>query len=297
MFTYEQLKKICQKIKDFSYIRKELEKNFHGIYLDENTHTYTYQGQKFNSTSNYIKKFEKQSFNAHNVAFGTTKGQNRDVFKHKMVLRDLLNDFLLTKQEVLVRYKLISEQAITMGNRVHMYAEMYPFFINPHCEQEEAILSWFKRYVNDRSKYVLVAKELKIYDKEYMKAGTIDLLLYNIKTNKLCIVDFKSNKKSLLMSYGNSKLAAPFEDLSDCPYSKYSLQLSDYKNILEKNTNYEVEDMFILHLFPEKLNYVSKYKNKTRYNMSDKYSIKTKTRKYTIFNALDLSERLKKTYK
>ena len=99
------------------------------------------------------------------------------------------------------------------------------------------------------------------------------------------------------MGYGSEKLAKPFNNLKNCLYVKYSLQLSDYKNILESNTPFEVEDMFIIHLFTEKIDYVNKYKNTNAYILFTDYLLKSKTKHYTMFQALDLSEKLKETYK
>jgi hypothetical protein len=298
MFDYNQLSELSTKIKTYSVIKRTLEQAFKGLVLNEKYHSYTFDGRPLNSTSKYIAQFDETPFNAHNISYGVTRGQNTNVFKHKTALRELTKDFLLKKETILVRYKLMADEAIAMGNRIHMYSEMYPFFIKPHCDQEDAVLDWFKRYLGPNSKYVYVTSELRIFDTEFMKAGTVDLILYNTKTEKLVIVDWKSNHKSLLMSYKNQMLSEPFQDLIAAPYNKYSLQLSDYKNIIEKNTEFEVEDMFIIHLFPEALNYMSKYKNKAAYVQikKDGFIVKSKTRKYTMFRALDLTEKLKKTY-
>ena len=59
---------------------------------------------------------------------------------------------------------------------------------------------------------------------------------------------------------------------------------------------FEVEDMFIIHLFNEKIDYVNKYKNSNSYVLFKDYILKAKTKHYTMFQALDLSEQLKETY-
>lgn len=297
MFNYEQQKLLSQKIKDYEYIKDQLLKAFSGLVLDEQRHIYTYNNKKLNSTSSYINQFVKEKFNTNNISLGVSRGQNNQVWKQKNILgSDTVKDFLVDKKDIMIRFKLMADQAIAMGNRVHKFSEMYPFFINPHCDQEEAVISWFKRYVNVRSKYVYICSELKIFDPEHLKAGTIDLVLYNTKTKKLVLCDWKTNNKSLLMGYNNKKLNTPFNEVEDVPYNMYSLQLSDYKNIIEKNTDFEVEDCFIIHLFTKPLNYISKYKNKNNYKQCKSFNLVSKTKQYTLFKTQDFSEKLKSTY-
>lgn len=294
MFDTTELSIIVKKIKDYAYIKDQILKCFPNIKLDEESHTYTYNSEKLTSTSKYISAFELKPFNSHNISVGVSRNQNSSVYKYSKDLK--IQDFLVKKEDIMIRYKLMGEEAVAKGKRIHSYTELYPFFIKPSCDQEYATLVWFYKYLGTKTNYVYIGSEIKIYDTKTKKAGTIDLLLFNTKTKKLVICDWKSNKSSLVMSYGSDKLAKPFNNLSNCLYVKYSLQLSDYKNILESNTPFEVEDMFIIHLFNEKIDYVNKYKNKSSYVLFNDYILKAKTKHYTMFQALDLSDKLKETY-
>tara|TARA_R110000851_G_scaffold81788_2_gene179455 strand:- start:121 stop:1047 length:927 start_codon:yes stop_codon:yes gene_type:complete len=296
MFTREELTAISKRIKEHSIIKRTLMSSFKGLVLNEKDHVYTINGNKLTSTSKYISQFEATSFNPHIISHGVTRGQNKKVYEQRPYLSELSSEFLLNKNQVLVRYKLMADQAIAMGNRVHYFSEMYPFFIKAHCDQEDAVFQWFKKYLGPDSKYVYIGSELRIFDPNTQKGGTIDLLLYNTKTKKLVICDWKTNHKSLLMGYKGQKLTGPFSHLINCPYTKYSLQLSDYKNMIEMNTDFEVEDMFIIHLYPVALDYMSKYKNKSSYTFFKDYLLKAKTPKYTLLKALDLTQGLKDSY-
>lgn len=65
-------------------------------------------------------------------------------------------------------------------------------------------------------------------------AGQIDQLFYNRNTRKLDIYDWKTNKSIECWSPYRKKLLGPFSHLDDCELNKYSLQLSTYKYLLEK---------------------------------------------------------------
>ena len=77
-------------------------------------------------------------------------------------------------------------------------------------------------------------------------AGTADIILYNTKTNKFIIADYKTNI-DLFKNYKGKKMLIPFQDKLDMPFSKYELQLSFYQNLFEQ-CGYEVEDRKIIWL-------------------------------------------------
>lgn len=83
-------------------------------------------------------------------------------------------------------------------------------------------------------------------------AGQIDLLVK--KGNKLTIGDFKTNKKIETKSFFDSKtrtsvkMKFPLNNLEDCNYYHYCLQLSTYAWMLQKyNPEFEIEDLVLIH--------------------------------------------------
>lgn len=78
-------------------------------------------------------------------------------------------------------------------------------------------------------------------------AGQLDLLCYY--NDRLCIFDMKTDKE---IKFNNKyqKLHSPFENLDDCNYEKYRLQLSLYKYLIESNTSIRIDDLFIVHFCP-----------------------------------------------
>lgn len=89
-------------------------------------------------------------------------------------------------------------------------------------------------------------------DRKLRIAGQIDLLVK--KGNKLVIGDFKTNKKIETKSFFNQKtktsamMKYPLNNLQDCNYYHYCLQLSTYAWMLQKmNPEFEIEDLVLIH--------------------------------------------------
>lgn len=83
-------------------------------------------------------------------------------------------------------------------------------------------------------------------------AGQIDLLVK--KGNSIVIGDWKTNKKLDLKSFYDSKIRSsvkmkfPLNNLDDCNYQHYCLQLSTYAYIIESyNPDFIIEDLVLVH--------------------------------------------------
>lgn len=83
-------------------------------------------------------------------------------------------------------------------------------------------------------------------------AGQIDLLVKN--GNEITICDYKTNKKINLKSGFNSqtkatsKMLYPLNNLDDCNYYHYTLQLSTYAWMVQKlNPDFVIKDLILIH--------------------------------------------------
>ena len=65
-------------------------------------------------------------------------------------------------------------------------------------------------------------------------AGQIDQIFYNKESKKFDIYDWKTNKEISCWSVWHKKMLGPFQSLDECELNSYSLQLSIYKWLLEK---------------------------------------------------------------
>jgi len=216
-------------------VRKEILSCFNGLLFEEESHTYTLKSKTLLSVTTSLHEFT-EPFQQYVIssamgrnAESTELGKTRD------------------KDYYIRRWRFIREQASNSGSRVHEYLEYnYPDFKEmPRCKQEEGGKSFL---LGLDPKYKVLFAELKMYDEEWGLAGTIDLLLYNTKTGNLVIADWKTNDTNITQVYNHKTLKKPFTNLYAHDLNKYSLQLSLYKAILERNTNFKVEEMWIMHL-------------------------------------------------
>lgn len=206
--------------------KRKLEKYFEKLKFVEKTHTYTVDNEVYPSVSGLIKRYYKQ-FNSKAQSVRTARVEG------------------ITPEEVLANWKAISDEACDRGTRVHLFGEAYVWdrSLKPSCPQEEAVCKFWDELP---AWLVPVKMELQMYHMDYKYAGTADILLLNLKTGKLVIADYKTNK-NLFKNFRGQTLLKPFSHLLDQPINKYQLQLSFYQILLEQ-TGYEVEDRVIVWL-------------------------------------------------
>lgn len=141
-----------------------------------------------------------------------------------------------------LEWHLLREHGTTKGSYVHEYIELatqgkyfdkpIPDFIyKPAIEKCIQLADQFVEWYRE-SKFSLAVPELIVNDDK--NAGQIDNLSY-IDENiyNLAILDIKTDKKIKYDNpYGN--LLEPYQDLPDCNWSKYGLQVNKYQELFEK---------------------------------------------------------------
>lgn len=274
------------KVNRSDEIRAHIESCFDGLKFDEESHTYTYDGNKLTSTSQYIKERFSNPFKTYHIANIMYKKANKDCPQCKK--RDPFY--------YIYRWKHISEEAVNAGSRVHNYAEFgYPLFLDPPtCEQEQGVIDFFNDLDN---KYVVLFLELRMYMKDYLKAGTADGILLNTETNKIIIIDYKTNAKNIHQCYKENRLRGCFSHLYDCDLNKYSIQLNDYHNMMEMVTGLEVEDKWIIHFSNKDIYSINMGKDPKKYIIDDSIKPIVTKERYKIYRIPDYTELLKKDYK
>ncbi len=154
----------------------------------------------------------------------------------------------LNAEDLKKEWKQKADEACDHGHEVHNFGELYPFnrSLIPSNKKEEAIAKFW----NDLPDHIVpVVMELRMFHKKLKYAGTADIILYNLKTQKFIIGDYKTNK-DLFKNFAGQKLKGPFRNLLDTPYNKYQIQLSFYKMLLEQ-FGIEVESTRLLWLLPD----------------------------------------------
>lgn len=147
--------------------------------------------------------------------------------------------------------------SIVKGTEFHLYVQT---FLNENREIE--ILTPIKKQVEDfhqfwnknRNKYEVVATEVIIADDDLKIAGTVDCIVRHIPSNNFFIFDWKTNQKIREKNPVAQKMLAPFNHLDHCDLNKYSMQMSFYKYLINKNTSLEIKNAYLIH-FPPQLDY------------------------------------------
>lgn len=202
--------------------RDKIIKFFQDLEFDADKHEYKVNGQIISSVSSFYKDFAEK-FDADKIAGFVAKSKG------------------CSKEEILEQWKQTSKEASDKGNKVHYFAENYTKDSIPTTGQEQAV----KNFLDSEPNYIIpVLNELKMFSLWYNLAGTLDRLVYNKKTKKFGIDDWKSNK-DIHKNYKYKKLLYPFEDMLDTPLNRYKIQLNTYQ-ILFEQCGYEVEDKRII---------------------------------------------------
>lgn len=218
---------------------------FNRITFIEKTHSYLIDGQPINgpSVTKLLKRFKKK-FETETVAARVAKRTKT------------------TLEQVLADWELNNLYSTTIGSMLHKYIENY--YCNKRIEFEgnfsglglyeknkilqnlPILIKYFQNFYNDNPHLLCIKNELVLGDlNDSNVCGMMDLLAYNTITDKIEILDFKTNKKMELSSpYGN--LLYPFDTLSEGELNEYSIQLNTYKYILEKHTDIKIDKLKIV---------------------------------------------------
>ena len=259
-------------------LKQTITKKFGDLQYDPEGHTYTLNGKELESTSSFIKQFIRP-FEQYPIA--TAMGKSFNNKYPNLPPRDA--------KYYISRWRDISIAATTQGTKVHNYAENnYPHFIDePDCDKERGCVEFFEKL---DPRYVVVHMELRMYKEDILRSGTTDILIYDLVDKHFIIADWKTNEKDLFASYKGQKLLTPFEEYYANNYNKYSLQLSDYKNMfLYMFPEFKVKELWIIHLT------TTKFKDRENYHRETiKPALKGKF--FRMYKARDFSDELKQIY-
>lgn len=166
----------------------------------------------------------------------------------KKVLKESAEKQGLTEKEVSEGWDKAAKIGCDIGNKAHSFGELYPF--NRDIEPKTGFDKAIQKFWNDLPDYIVpFLLEVKMYHKGFLFAGTADILLYNTRTGKIIIGDYKTNK-DLFKNYKGQKMQGPFSHLLCCPFNHYQLQLSFYQILLEQIPGIEVAGRKLIWLKP-----------------------------------------------
>ena len=207
---------------------QHIENKFKGIEFNEEKHLYSVNGSPLNtSVSGRIKQYYTP-FNAQEAAENKSKRTG------------------VSAEDYLKEWKEINLEAITRGNRVHIFGENYPYnkSLVPSCPQEEAVVKFWNSLPEH---IILVGVEIRMYHFSLLYPGTMDILLFDTKNQTYIIADYKTNK-DLFKNFQGQTMLGPFEYKLDRPFSHYEIQLSYYQILIEQILGITVSRRIVVYL-------------------------------------------------
>ncbi len=174
------------------------------------------------------------------------------------------------KEEILENWRIENLFSTIKGTLVHEYAQglWNGEVVLPNYEEIEEIdierlkkafekssKQALKFYEENKHNLELFADEFIVGSREYDVAGSIDNLLYDKEKQGLILIDYKTNKEIKRNSFGSKKMLSPLDNIEDCNYNHYCLQLNIYKYLIEKYTDTKIKSTFIVYFDENKDDY------------------------------------------
>ena len=152
----------------------------------------------------------------------------------------------MSKEDVIAEWREINRQANEYGTALHEILERFLLAPNrlysPRDEFEKVVINSFKKVCEEENLKLLESDQLKpehIMSIEFNDklgiAGTSDII-EDIGYDKFNVWDFKTNKKFEYENKYGEYLHFPINHLAHCQYNDYTLQLSVYGVMYERET-------------------------------------------------------------
>lgn len=231
----------------YNQMRDHIRNSYNGLVFVNEGHRYYYNGKQLESVSNithlFIPKFDVES-------------KSREMYE-KYYNDQSSKYYHMTQDEILEQWNAIKDAACDHGTNVHEFGESCFYFVT---YQDDKILPEFKDRINGDEFYstspkedavvkfwtdlpkcfVPIASENQVCREDLGYSGTFDLLFYydaeldgkSDDKSGFVIFDYKTNK-DLYKNFKGERMFSPFNDLLNCSFNVYQLQLSLYQLALE----------------------------------------------------------------
>jgi len=188
------------------------------IALDTIAHTYTRNGEVYTPVSRWMDRFVPP-FEKDRIAEATA-------------IRDGLE-----AQDIIDKWDLKGDYSRHWGTALHGAIEyLIKYGELPDSPFLKEIIEDFTPFLKDEYKYI---SERMVYSDSERIAGTIDI----IEVTKDHVVNLFDIKTTTNPEKTFGRLLPPFDDLPNSPLSKYRLQLSKYKQLIEEMAEVKVENL------------------------------------------------------
>jgi len=224
-------------------IPNELFTSFSDITYYDEPHKYYVNGKELISVTTIIHKYQEP-------------------FNEEYWSQAKATQYGLSVREVLRAWNFINKKGTMKGSAIHDYSENifqnkvfdYPkqmivneFGFDPVLLEYNVTKKHVDKFYNDtKDKLIPIKTEYVVYDGESLIGGMLDMLFYNVKAKEFQIWDWKTNKEFDKESKYGNYLSGDLCTIQDSDLEIYSLQLSLYKLIIEKNTGIKLGDSYIV---------------------------------------------------
>jgi hypothetical protein len=219
--------------------KKVIHPNGEKLVFNEAEHSYKTKKKKYTSATQFLGQFFPK-FEADRIAYFVARKRG------------------ITKEEVLQEWEDNKNAACDFGTAVHLHAELHIQGLElnePNTDRERDIFPLVRKAVDDvLVDYDFVEAEKIVFSPKHGIAGTIDVVLRNKKTGKVCLLDYKTNKKIERENRHSKPAYPPIEDHNDANFTKYAFQLNLYKYIMETEgycEKDEIDELILLHILAD----------------------------------------------
>ena len=219
------------------------------ISFDEEKHVYTFRGKQVAQSVTGLLHLYAHEFDAHEAIYAMLNGRDWETKKKKYLKED---GQMMTVDEIVEAWATNGAVQRARGTLLHFHAEQ---FLNG-CEIEKPHSPEFQQVVQicntlRAEGYEPFRTEFSMYHSVLECAGQADLLCRDADGN-IIIVDWKRTKE--LKFIATQPLKSPLDNVPDCNYFLYALQLNLYAHILEsKEYKFTVSRMLLGIVHPLRL--------------------------------------------
>ncbi len=162
-----------------------------------------------------------------------------------------------TDEEITKEWDDIKTLASSLGTIMHENIERFGNGQFKLVDKTTKEWSLFDAFYNDHIEGKLTAwcAEKRIFDSFLRICGSVDMLYINDQ-GEIEMYDWKRSKCIERTNKYQSGCSVITEDLDDCNYEHYSMQMIIYKIILERNYGVKVKAMYLLILHPNQDQYL-----------------------------------------
>jgi hypothetical protein len=219
--------------------------DFSQIVFDAEKHRYYLDGKELTGVTKYLSQFQVP-FDRESAALRVANREVRSV------------------DSILAEWNANYKASIELGIKVHQHIKdtlddklsfTDPFLsFNDEIPEIQAFNRVWSRF---KDAVEVISKEWIVGDADLGMAGTIDLFLFSHVTGQCHIWDWKTGKFDTSNQWQN--LLPPFHNFDASKLNIYSLQISLYRLIVERNTyDMNLGDSYIVHLSADGLAYIHK---------------------------------------